>query len=368
VLCNSPLTEFDGWCSRRDMNSQTNQIRLTQTVQKGGCAAKVAASELRRILQGLKFPEPHAELLVDGRHFDDAAIYKVTPELAMVQTIDFFTPIVDSPDLFGKIAACNALSDVYAMGGRPRTALGVLAFPLATMGLDVISAVMQGAADIIGSAKANLVGGHSIDDDTLKFGLSVTGFVHPDRVWSNQGARAGDALILTKPLGTGTLTAALKRGAVNEDDLTEATESMTRLNNVMDYLPEDLLTAIHAATDITGFGLSGHAWQMAKASQVGMNFSFSSLPLFELAPMFLQKEFLTKAHRTNREYTSENLSSESLPAWSQALLHDPQTSGGLLLSVDRENAMAIVDALSPHFPGVVVVGDVTPSAPFLKFS
>lgn len=189
----------------------SDPIRLTQTVQKGGCAAKVAALELRKILAEVRFPDVPEELLIGSGTFDDAAIYKVSPDLALVQTLDFFTPIVDSPRLFGRIAAANALSDVYAMGGLPKTAMAIFAFPLATLQESVAVEVLQGACDVIAESGAALVGGHTIDDDTMKFGLSVTGFVHPDRVWSNAGAKPGDVLILTKPLGTGTLTAALKR-------------------------------------------------------------------------------------------------------------------------------------------------------------
>jgi selenide,water dikinase len=342
-------------------------IRLTQTVQKGGCAAKVAAAELRRILEKVRFPTRHPELLVDGQHFDDAAIYKVTPEIAMVQTIDFFTPIVDTPATFGKIAACNALSDVYAMGGRPVTALGVLAFPLATLDPDVITAVMQGACDQLELAGTNLVGGHSIDDDTLKFGLAVTGYVHPEKVWTNQGARKGDRLVLTKPLGTGTLTAALKREVVTEADIKPALDSMTRLNNVIDFLSDDQLHAIHAGTDITGFGLSGHGWQLSRASQAGIRFEFDRLPVLPRAQEFLEKEFLTKAHRTNREYTQSYLKADRLEGWMSHIIHDPQTSGGLLLSVDPSKADSIVDSLKTAFPEVALVGEVTGQAPTVEF-
>ena len=182
-------------------------MRLTKTVQKGGCAAKVAAVELRKILSQVQFPPTDKNVLVDGGLFDDAAIYKVSNDVALVQTLDFFTPIVDTPNVFGKIAAANALSDVYAMGGEPKTAMAILAFPMATLESHIASEVLQGACDVMKEANVSLVGGHSIDDDTLKFGLSVTGFVHPERIWSNAKAKVGDVLILTKALGTGTLTA-----------------------------------------------------------------------------------------------------------------------------------------------------------------
>lgn len=337
-----------------------NNIALTQTVQKGGCAAKIAASELRQILSQVKFPIPHPALLVDGGLFDDAAIYKVTDEIAMVQTLDFFTPIVDSPKLFGRIAAANSLSDVYAMGGRPKTAMGILAFPLATMPSSVVVEVMQGASEVISEAKANFVGGHSIDDDTLKFGLSVTGFVHPEKVWSNAKAQVGDVLILTKGLGTGTMTAALKRREASEQDIQEATTSMGTLNNALDYLSDELANAIHAATDITGFAFSGHSMQMAKASQVGFKVQFESLPKFSGVMDYLEKGFLTKAHRSNAAYTESGVQTASLSELQRLLLHDPQTSGGLLLAVQKEQANQILQQLQKGFSKAAIVGEVVP--------
>lgn len=336
----------------------SDSVRLTSTVLKGGCAAKIAATELRKILQSVLFPPGHEALLVDGRFFDDAAVYKVTDDVALVQTIDFFTPIVDTPRLFGRIAAANALSDVYAMGGRPKTAMAVLAFPIATLTADVISEVLQGAADLVGEANACFVGGHSIDDETLKFGLSVTGYVHPARVWTNTGAKPGDLLILTKPIGTGVSTAALKRGAVTEAGIVDATESMARLNNVIDHLSSDHLAPIHAATDITGFGLSGHLMQMASASGVRFEIEAARLPWLPRAKEFAEAEFLTKAHRTNREYTRDAIATEGLAPWQQLLIHDPQTSGGLLLSVDADHGHKIANDLSKFFPGTAVIGQV----------
>lgn len=344
------------------MSNET--IALTQTVQKGGCAAKVAASELRKILSQVKFPERHAALLVDGGLFDDAAIYKVTDEVAMVQTLDFFTPIVDTPKLFGRIAAANALSDVYAMGGRPKTAMGILAFPIATLPESVIVDVMQGASDVISEAKANFVGGHSIDDDTLKFGLSVTGFVHPDKVWSNAKAKVGDVLILTKALGTGAMTAALKRREASENDISEATTSMSTLNNILDYLSADVMDAIHAATDITGFGLSGHSMQLAMASEVSLKLNFEALPKFSGILDYLEKGFLTKAHRSNALYTDSSLNAEKLSALQKLLLNDPQTSGGLLLSVRKDKAAELLRQIQIPFAKSTIIGEVVPRNEF----
>jgi selenide, water dikinase len=333
-------------------------VRLTSTVKKGGCAAKVAAVELRKILSRVRFPPSPADLLVDGRHFDDAAIFKISPSCALVQTLDFFTPIVDSAQLFGQIAAANALSDVYAMGGRPQTCMAILAAPMSILENETISEVLQGASDVISAAGACLVGGHSIDDETLKFGLSVTGTVHPDKIWANTGSRVGDTLILTKPLGTGTLTAGLKREAYNESQIDDALQSMAQINNVIDDLPQNLQDAVHAATDITGFGLSGHGVQMAQASQVTFEINVAALPTFANVQTSLQREFLTKAHRTNREYAGEFLETRGLAGWQELLLHDPQTSGGLLLSVNSADAETIVAAIRSRFSGACAIGQV----------
>lgn len=336
-------------------------IRLTQTVAKGGCAAKVSALSLREILKAVDFPKPHPELLVDASTFDDAAVYKVTDEIALVQTIDFFTPIVDEPFLFGQIAAANALSDVYAMGGLPKTCLGVLAFPLSTLKENVASEVLQGAAEAISRAKANLVGGHSIDDETLKFGLSVTGFVHPQKIWTNKGARIGDSLILTKPLGTGTLCAALKRDGLQPSQLNDAFESMKQLNDVIVDLPAEVITSIHGATDITGFGLSGHSLQMARASNVRLSISMKDVPVFEKTRESLSREFLTKAHSSNRLYTNDSIEMDGLDSLTQLLIHDPQTSGGLLLSVEHSQGPTLLKIIQRRFPMAAIIGTVEPS-------
>jgi selenide, water dikinase len=333
-------------------------IALTQTVQKGGCAAKVAASELRKILSQVRFPKAHAELLIDGGLFDDAAIYKVSDEMALVQTLDFFTPILDTAKFFGEVAAANALSDVYAMGGKPKTAMGILAFPIATMSESVIVDVMQGASDKVAEAGANFVGGHSIDDDTLKFGLSVTGYVHPLKVWSNAGARVGDHLILTKALGTGTMTAGLKRQELTEEDIMEAILSMSMVNNAVDYLSPEQIAAIHSATDITGFGLSGHCMQLANASQVTLKIKAECLPKFSKSMQCLENGFLTKAHRSNAVYTSDFIDTSLLDKFYNHLIHDPQTSGGLLLCVDAQFSQQIVNNLKVKFKATSVIGQV----------
>ncbi len=332
---------------------------MTQTVQKGGCAAKVAAHELRQILARVNFPATDSQVLVDGKYFDDAAIYKISNDLALVQTLDFFTPIVDSPSWFGKIATANALSDVYAMGGTPKTALGILAFPVGLWPQEIIIEVMNGACELLAEKRVQFLGGHSIDDDTLKFGLSVTGFVEPEKIWSNRKALVGDVLILTKALGTGTLTAGLKKSAWAEKDISEALQSMAKANDILPLLSADQSLAIHAATDITGFGFLGHALHIALGSDCCLNIHADQLPSFSLARESLQKGFLTKAHRTNKEYVAESVDfGSNLIQWRELLMLDPQTSGGLLLSVDPLQAQALLAALKSEFPEACVVGEV----------
>jgi selenide,water dikinase len=333
-------------------------IRLTQTVQKGGCAAKIAAFELKKILSQVRFPTADSSLLVDGSLFDDAAIIRIDENLALVQTLDFFTPIVDSPKLFGRIACANALSDVYAMGGIPKTAMAILAFPLATMATEVVVEVLQGACDLLQEAHVPLVGGHSIDDDTLKFGLSVTGYVHPDKVWSNSRARTGDVLILTKALGTGTMTAALKRSEFSEEQIHEALSSMSQLNSILDLLSKEQAAAIHAATDVTGFGFLGHAVQMAKASGKNFQIQMREIPSMELAKICLEKGYLTKAHKSNQVYVEKDVDWNKADEVHRLLLLDPQTSGGLLLSVDSSQADGILKALRSRFVKANRVGQV----------
>lgn len=336
----------------------SSEIKLTQTVQKGGCAAKVAAEELRAILAQVRFPANDSAVLVDGGLFDDAAIYKINDDLALVQTLDFFTPIVDTPRIFGAVAATNALSDVYAMGGEPKTALAILAFPMANLPQAAVVEVLQGASDKMREAGVSFVGGHSIDDETLKFGLSVTGYVSPKRVWSNANARCGDQLILTKALGTGTCMAGLKRQELSEADLREVLESMCTLNKTSDLLNTEELGSIHAATDITGFGLLGHAQQMAQASQKTFSFSFSKIPIFEKALSCLERSFLTKAHRTNASYTEKHCDTSNMSSLQKQILCDPQTSGGLFLSVAPEKANQVLARLRTRFAKAQIIGQV----------
>ncbi len=331
-------------------------MKLTQTVKKGGCAAKVPAVILREILAGVKFPTKIPGVKIDGAEFDDAAIFEIDEKRSLVQTLDFFTPIVNDPKDFGAVAAANALSDVYAMGGRPKTCMAILAAPLAVLEPSIIQEVLQGACEVIEASGSSLVGGHSIDDDTLKFGLSVTGLVDTAKVWSNATARKGDHLILTKPLGTGTICAGVKKEELSDEAASEAISSMKRLNNIVDFIPEEFLTKIHGATDITGFGLLGHSYQMAKASGVSLHFQVKNVPVFEAAKAGFKNGWLTKAHRSNAEYVNEHVDFSELNEEERFIFFDPQTSGGLLLSVDPQSSEELLKFLTPHFPGVAIVG------------
>ena len=334
-------------------------IRLTETVQKGGCAAKLPAGTLREILGQFHLQKPQ-DLVIGTEHMDDACAWDLHNGNYLVQTVDFFTPIVDDPFDFGQIAAANALSDVYAMGGQPSLCLSVLAFPSMTLPTSVLQQVMAGAIETVHAAGACLAGGHTIDDDTLKFGLCVSGFVAKNKLWTNKGAQPGDALILTKALGTGTITSALKRREADAIHIQEAISSMKRLNDVPSKISD---FDVHAATDITGFGLAGHALQMARASGVCLEIQTASLPVLGGTLSYLEKKILNKAHKSNGDYVASETDFTRVSEVTRYLCVDPQTSGGLLLSVPADQARDICAALKPHFAATSVIGKVLPETP-----
>lgn len=331
-------------------------LRLTHTVKKGGCAAKIAAGTLTDLLRSLPVSH-HPDLLVGRDLFDDAAVWRVSDDVAMIQTLDFFTPILDDPRDFGAVAAANALSDVFAMGGTPTTALTILAYPLDTLPGEVLLELMEGAIEVIHEAGAHLVGGHSIEDDTLKLGFSVTGLGHPDRLWRNAGARVGDLLVLTKAVGTGTLAAARKSDEIDADAMEIAIASMRQVNRL--DLPAALHAAVHAATDVTGFGVLGHGLHIAQGSGVTLRIDADAVPLLPGAEATLRRGILTKAHTSNTRYVADHVAGRaalSEVAWWS--LVDPQTSGGLLLSVAPEAVEALLAHVAPRFPRTAVVGRV----------
>ncbi len=297
-------------------------------------------------------------VLVGFATSDDAGVYRISDELALVQTVDFFTPIVDDPYLYGQIAAANSLSDVYAMGGRPLTALAVLAFP-EKADAEVAERILAGGLDKMIEAGCTVVGGHSIRDEELKFGYSVTGTLNPKRIWTNAGARAGDRLLLTKPLGTGVITTALKKGAAREEWVEGATRMMAQLNRAAAEALLPLGDAIHGVTDITGFGLLGHAREMAVASGVSLVIDSSQIEFLDGALACAHAGHLAGGLKNNRDFLNGCVEfSDSISPDVQALLYDPQTSGGLLVAVAPDEMEAARQALAGAGCGAAHTGEV----------
>ena len=291
-------------------------------------------------------------------HLDDAGVYRLTEDIALVQTTDFFTPIVDDPFSFGQIAAANALSDVYAMGGKPLTAMNVVAFPIKRMDGSILKEILKGGYSKIHEAGALLVGGHSIDDTDIKYGLSVTGVVHPKRILTNAHARPGDRLVLTKPLGTGIIATALKGDMASREAVMKITESMTMLNRVASEAMVEV--GVNACTDITGFGLLGHALEMAIASDVGIVIQSQSIPSFPEAEEYASMGMVPGGTGRNREFYSCRVEIRGdIPNEKMDILYDAQTSGGLLISVEGEKVEKLLEQL--HSKGAkwaTMVGEV----------
>jgi len=284
---------------------------------------------------------------------DDAGVYKLTPECALVQTVDFFTPIVDDPYTYGAIAAANALSDVYAMGGRPISALAIVAFP-AGGDMEILTQILTGGAEKIREAGCVVLGGHSIADEEIKFGYAVTGAVHPERVWTNAGAQPGDALLFTKRLGTGVVATALKRGLATEDDVAAAIGSMLALNRGACEVLEEF--TVRACTDVSGFGLIGHAREMARASGVTLEIDTSRLRWLPGALEYARQGALAGGLKNNREFASCDVDAASLEAAVESLVYDPQTSGGLLVAAPESEVAPIKQRL----PEAERIGRVLP--------
>jgi selenide, water dikinase len=297
----------------------------------------------------------NSNVLVGFDTSDDAGVYRISPECALVQTVDFFTPIVDEPYTFGAIAAVNALSDVYAMGGTPITALSICAWP-GKGEIEDLREIMRGGADKMVEAGCALLGGHSINDDEIKFGYSVTGTVHPDRVLTNAGARPGDVLVLTKAIGTGVIATALKRGLAEDADVAASTASMLTLNRGAAAAVADL--DVRGCTDITGFGLLGHAREVAAASRVTLEIMSSSLRFLPGALRYSEAGAHPRGLKNNREFASDCVSMDhGVPPAVEALLYDPQTAGGLLIAVAQGDA----EKLLSRCPEAFVIGRVVPA-------
>jgi selenide, water dikinase len=320
--------------------------RLTSFARGAGCGCKLPAAELHALLGDLE-AGPRENVLVGFEGADDAAVVQVSDDLALVQTVDFFTPVVDDPEDFGAIAAANALSDVYAMGGRPISALSIVGFPLERLSGEILRAVIEGALSVLREAGVPLVGGHSIDDPEPKFGLAVTGLVNPQRVLRNAGAAAGDAIVLTKPVGTGAIvTQAQRKGAAQDGDgLAAAIEVMRTLNAAAGR--EAVAAGAHAATDVTGFGLLGHLHGIARESGVSIQVDAEAVPAVPGASELLARgEGISGGTRRNAAWTERfTRFDDTVPDWRRWLLNDATTSGGLLLALGPKAADAVAGAV-----------------------
>jgi len=302
----------------------------------------------------------HPNLLVSGATMDDAGVYKLDSETALVQTVDYFTPMVDDPYIFGQVAAANALSDVYAMGGEPLTAMNITAFPTNCLSLDILREILTGGAEKVREAGAVIVGGHTIEDKEPKYGLAVTGLVHPDKIAGNSGAKPGDVVVLTKPLGTGIIATAIKGEIASPEAVKKAVENMTELNKTAAQTMQKI--GVHGCTDVTGFGFLGHAWEICAASGVTMEVESSLIPLlpdvFDLANMGI----VPAGAKANLKYLQDKVEFEGVSDTLQDILADPQTSGGLLITLPEDKGLQLIRELRNR--GVLeanIIGTITES-------
>ncbi|GAB6989632.1 selenide, water dikinase SelD [Paenibacillus pini] len=338
------------------MGSETT-VKLTSLSSKGGCGCKIGPADLMQVLRNLPPVEPNPNLLVGLDTSDDAGVYKLNDELAIVQTLDFFTPIVDDPYAFGQIAAANAISDIYAMGAKPLTVLNIVAFPISTLDKSILSDILRGAADKVKEAGATLVGGHSIDDKEPKFGLSVTGIVHPDKVRSNAGAKPGDKIILTKPIGVGIMTTSIKNGKLSAEEVERVTKVMSTLNKTAAEVMEPY--DVHACTDVTGFGLMGHSLEMAKGSGVEILIHKQDVPVLPRVRELAEQGFVPGGTKNNFTHVQDDIVfPENMDQIDRWILCDAVTSGGLLISVPGEHAEKLHQELVDAGVEASIIGEV----------
>ncbi len=331
-----------------------NQVKLTKLAKCAGCGAKVGAGTLARLLEGIRVHED-PNLLVGFDRSDDASVYKLSEDLALVQTMDFFPPIADDPYLFGQIAAANALSDVYAMGGEPKLCLNMLAVPK-DMPSEAVHELLRGGYDKVYEAGALITGGHSILDEEPKYGLAVTGFVRPDKMLTNSGAQPGDVLLFTKPIGIGVLTTAAKADMAPAGAMERAHKLMTTLNKAA----RDIMVQyrVHACTDVTGFGLLGHGLEMAQGSGVELEIDVGAVDFIPESAELARMGILPEGMYRNRSFAEESVDPGETELWQQDLLYDPQTSGGLLMAVDPGDAEALYEALKVAVPSAQRIGTI----------
>lgn len=320
----------------------------------GGCTAKLGPGILSRVLERLPKGPADDNLLIGYDSKDDAAVYRITDNLAIVQTLDFFPPMVEDPYIFGKIAATNALSDIYAMGGEVKTALNIVCFP-ESMDLNILGEIMRGGSEKVIEAGGILAGGHSIADNDVKYGLSVTGLVNPDKMYPNNNGRPGDILILTKRLGVGIVCTANRVGEASEDAMNTAIESMTTLNKYAAQCCRNY--DIHACTDVTGFGLLGHLHEMMD-NRLSCHLHTNNLPVIPEALDYAEEFLLTAAAQRNRNHVGEYVRFENVPFAMEEILFDPQTSGGLLVALSPEQAPALLQDLKSAGLPAEIIGEI----------
>lgn len=333
------------------------EIKLTRFTHGLGCACKLRPQDLEKVLQQLPVPND-PNVLVGTDTSDDATIYQINKDQALVQTLDFFTPIVDDPYSFGAIAAANALSDVYAMGGRPMFALNIVGFPDKRLPMSVLEDILRGAQDKAQEAGISILGGHTVEDTEPKYGMVVTGIIHPDKVMKNVGARENDRLILTKPIGTGILATATKRGLTRKDTIELMTNLMSTLNKVAAEVMSDF--DVSACTDVTGFGLMGHLREMVKGTDMGVTVESHSVPVIPEAREFAVAGIIPGGTKNNMAFVEEDMIwSETLPETEKLLLCDAQTSGGLLMAVSEEQVDSLMEALQQKGITSAMIGHFT---------
>ncbi|HLS17414.1 MAG TPA: selenide, water dikinase SelD [Paenalcaligenes sp.] len=342
--------------------STTKKLRLTSLSHGGGCGCKIDPGVLRDLLAEMPSMAAYESLLVGTETADDAAVYQINDTQAVIATTDFFMPIVDDPFDFGQIAATNALSDIYAMGGQPLMALAIVGMPVNDLPHDQIAQILAGGAHACQQAGIPIAGGHSIDSVEPIYGLAAIGLVHPEQIKKNDQAQAGDVLILTKPLGVGVLSAAFKKEQLDEQGYQAMLQSMTRLNTVGTQLAQ--IPGVHAMTDVTGFGLLGHAWEMARGAQLHIEIDFDQLPWLPQAREFAAQGVVTGASNRNWAAYGEQVHlAEHLDLTQRHLLTDPQTSGGLLLSCAPEAVEQVMETLRTHgFAQAAPIGRVQTGA------
>ncbi|MGA2533016.1 MAG: selenide, water dikinase SelD [Candidatus Aminicenantales bacterium] len=349
-------------CSGEREEDALENVPLTSLVENAGCASKISQEDLKKALSGLpRTFDPR--VLVSSDTCDDAGVFKLDARTALVQSVDVFTPVVDDPYVFGQIAAANSVSDIYAMGGRPLTALSIIAFPIERLSPRIMNKMLQGGIDKLREAGVAVLGGHSIKDKEIKFGFAVTGVVHPDRMTVNSKARPGDLLILTKPIGTGTLSFARQIGRAPAKGLADSERSMIELNRAA----AEAMTAagVTTATDITGFGLAGHLSEIAAQSGVELEVYGEAIPVFDGVMELIRDGVISGAVERNRDYASAFVKTQKGAGEDlETLLYDPQTSGGLLIAVRRSKAPALLAALKKRGVGhATVIGKVTRKGP-----